>query len=182
MNNELVVLNTEDVPVTTSLKVAERFGKRHGHVVDSIRLIIHTLKKNKIDPPNFRSVNYTDLKGESRPMFEMDRNAFSQLVGGFTGEKATLFRKDYADAFDAMEAELMKPAVALPNFTNPAEAARAWADQFEKSKQLELKVTEDAPKVYIPDNNTVAPGQRRCNVWNYRNMVSFLYSVITPGF
>lgn len=35
----------------------------------------------------------------------------------------------------------------MPNFSNPAEAARAWADQYEQRLKLEAKAREDAPKV-----------------------------------
>lgn len=38
-------------------------------------------------------------------------------------------------------------ADALPDFTNPAAAARAWAEQFEAREVLESKVAADAPKV-----------------------------------
>ena len=38
-------------------------------------------------------------------------------------------------------------ALGLPDFTDPAVAARAWADQVEARLMLEAKVTEDAPKV-----------------------------------
>lgn len=38
-------------------------------------------------------------------------------------------------------------ASALPDFTNPAEAARAWAAQYEALEALESKVAADAPKV-----------------------------------
>jgi anti-repressor protein len=40
-----------------------------------------------------------------------------------------------------------KQMVALPDFSNPAEAARAWATQYEARQVLEAKVTADAPKV-----------------------------------
>jgi len=40
-----------------------------------------------------------------------------------------------------------KQMVALPDFSNPAEAARAWAAQYEARQVLEAKVTADAPKV-----------------------------------
>lgn len=40
-----------------------------------------------------------------------------------------------------------KSTLALPDFTNPAEAARAWAAQFEAREALESKVVADAPKV-----------------------------------
>ncbi len=38
-------------------------------------------------------------------------------------------------------------APALPDFTNPAIAARAWAEQFEAKVALSAKVAADAPKV-----------------------------------
>lgn len=39
----------------------------------------------------------------------------------------------------------------LPDFTNPAIAARAWADKHEAVMQLESKVAADAPKVDFAD-------------------------------
>lgn len=39
------------------------------------------------------------------------------------------------------------PQFKLPDFTNPAAAARAWADEMEAKQMLQAKVTEDAPKV-----------------------------------
>lgn len=39
----------------------------------------------------------------------------------------------------------------LPDFTNPAVAARAWADKVEAVMQLESKVAADAPKVDFAD-------------------------------
>jgi len=40
-----------------------------------------------------------------------------------------------------------KQMVSLSDFSNPAEAARAWATQYEARQMLEAKVTADAPKV-----------------------------------
>lgn len=40
-----------------------------------------------------------------------------------------------------------RAAIALPDFTNPAEAARAWAAQYEALEALESTVAADAPKV-----------------------------------
>lgn len=47
---------------------------------------------------------------------------------------------------------------ALPDFTNPAEAARAWATQFEQRAALEHKVAVDAPKVEAHDRLAAAEG------------------------
>ena len=44
------------------------------------------------------------------------------------------------DRMTALEEELArKPAFVLPDFTNPAIAARAWADQVDKVQELEVK-------------------------------------------
>lgn len=39
----------------------------------------------------------------------------------------------------------------LPDFTNPAVAARAWADEVEQKQALELKIATDRPKIIFAD-------------------------------
>lgn len=87
--------------------MAEKFGKQHKNVLRAIEAIIYTLESNNLPRLNFEPCSRT-YNGREFPMYEMDRNAFSQLVGSFTGEKATVFRKKYADAFDAMEEHIKR--------------------------------------------------------------------------
>lgn len=58
-------------------------------------------------------------------------------------EKGRIARK----YFIACEEKLKQGLLVMPNFSNPAEAARAWADQYEQRLKLEAKAREDAPKV-----------------------------------
>lgn len=58
-------------------------------------------------------------------------------------EKGRIARK----YFIACEDKLKQGLLVMPNFSNPAEAARAWADQYEHRQKLEAKAREDAPKV-----------------------------------
>lgn len=58
-------------------------------------------------------------------------------------EKGRIARK----YFIACEDKLKQGLLVMPNFSNPAEAARAWADQYEQRPKLEAKAREDAPKV-----------------------------------
>lgn len=51
---------------------------------------------------------------------------------GYTGQKAMQFKLRYIEEFDRMEETLKNQQVALPNFSNPAEAARAWAVEYEQ--------------------------------------------------
>lgn len=88
--------------VTTSLKVAEVFGKRHGHVIRDIRKLLG-------DPqvggrPNFGLSSYVNEQNKEMPQYEMDRDGFTLLAMGFTGPKAIKFKLSYIDAFNKMEA------------------------------------------------------------------------------
>lgn len=95
------------VPMVSSLDVAEKFEKSHKHVLDAIRKLIEELPV-EFSGPNFRPVEYTDAKGEKRPMYHLTRDAFSLLAMGFTGKKALAWKVKYIAAFNAMEAELLK--------------------------------------------------------------------------
>lgn len=151
---DLVILNDDDVPTTTSLLVAESFGKEHFHVMDAIRSLVNVLESNKLDASNFRLVTYQGGNGQDRPCYELDRNAYAQVVNGFTGTKATLFRKKYADAFDAMEEELSKPKDESQKITQKeglllAQTVLEFRDIIvERDEKIEL----DAPKVEAYDD------------------------------
>lgn len=59
-----------------------------------------------------------------------------------------------AKVFDRMtelEEAQKKPAVALPDFTNPAESARAWALQYEEREKAQAALALAAPKVQFFD-------------------------------
>jgi Rha family phage regulatory protein len=63
---EVIKLQVVDGIVTTTSKdVAEMFGKEHKHVMESIKKLVEKLDFNQ---PNFRPVEYRDLKGEKRPI------------------------------------------------------------------------------------------------------------------
>ncbi|MDS1603487.1 Rha family transcriptional regulator [Escherichia coli] len=89
--------------ITTSVAIAEFFGKRHDNVLRAIANIECSEKFNAL---NFEDVTYTDAKGEKRPMYQITKNGFVFLVMGFTGKKAAAFKEAYIAEFDRMEAEL----------------------------------------------------------------------------
>ena len=97
--NELVYLR-KDEPLTDSLKVAEAFGKRHDRV---LRAIDNLLKNGAVESRTlFKAGTYKDAKGETRRMFEMNRQGYEILVMGFTGDKALEWKLKYSDAFEKM--------------------------------------------------------------------------------
>lgn len=89
--------------VTTSVAVAEYFGKRHDNVIQKIKLLDCSSEFNAL---NFKDVTYTDAKGEKRPAYQITKNGFVFLVMGFTGKRAAAFKEAYIAEFDRMENEL----------------------------------------------------------------------------
>ena len=105
--NDLVILQNE-TPITTSLKVAEVFGKRHDNVMQAIEKAKNTLLNFKDSEKAFVKTEYVDATGKSNPMYYLNRDAFSFVVMGFTGEKAAEFKWKYIQAFNAMEQKLIE--------------------------------------------------------------------------
>ena len=145
--NRLVEIRNNQV-VVDSKSVAENFGKSHRHVNRDIENLIQK-DVSKIGHM-FYETETPDSYGRMQKSYYMNRDGFSLLVMGFTGKEAIEWKLKYIEAFNAMEKKLKNP-LALPNFSNPAEAARAWADEFEKRKQAEQLIEAQKPKVIFAE-------------------------------
>ncbi len=103
---EIMKINKEDVTVVTSLDVAETFEKEHYHVMEDIREI-----QKKINTPIFSGLfyegEYKASNGKKNPMYYMNRDGFTLLVMGYSGEKAMKFKLAYIHQFNAMEKALI---------------------------------------------------------------------------
>ena len=88
---------------TDSLKVAKHFHKRHDNVLRDIEKLIADLAEARLSGLKFEAASYLDSQKKPRLMYEMDRKSFSLLVGGFTGNKALVWKVDYHTAFENMD-------------------------------------------------------------------------------
>ena len=104
---DLVILQNEQA-ITTSLKVAEVFEKRHDNVIQAIEKAKIALLNFKDSEKAFVKAEYVDTTGKSNPMYYLNRDAFSFVVMGFTGEKAAEFKWKYIQAFNKMEQKLIE--------------------------------------------------------------------------
>lgn len=96
----LIQVNSNNTPITTSLKIAEVFGRQHKNVMRAINQMYM--------PKNFRELNfepssYTNEQNKEQPMYNITKDGFVLLVMGFTGKKATEFKIAYINAFNEME-------------------------------------------------------------------------------
>jgi len=78
--------------------------------------------------------------GQSYPCYRLPKREASLMV---MSESYPVQAKVY----DRMAELEVGSSVTLPDFTNPAIAARAWAEQFEAKLALTARVAADAPKV-----------------------------------
>lgn len=96
----LVKTNSNGKNVTTSLIIAEIFGKRHDAVLRDIQ---------NLDCPsdfnlhNFGEISYTDSMNREQRAYEMTKDGFSFLVMGYTGAKAAKFKVDFINEFNKRE-------------------------------------------------------------------------------
>lgn len=151
MENTLVQIQDKQV-VTSSRKVAEVFGKNHQHVLRTVRDILGGMSKIGHTKRMFFLTSQTnEQNGQEYPEYLMNRDGFTLLVMGFTGKAAMEWKLRYIAAFNEMEAELNRRADALPDFTNPVEAARAWADAMEAHQKAMEQIEVNKPKVLFAD-------------------------------
>ena len=133
---------------TDSLTVSKVFGKSHKHILRDIQALDCS---KEFTESNFGPSEYKDSTGRTLPMYTMTRDGWSFLVMGFTGKKAAKFKEKFISAFNEMEKQLSNKSN-LPDFTNPAEAARAWATEFEQRQIAEKTIAEQKPKVLFADS------------------------------
>jgi len=147
-----------DTLTMSSKEIAELTEKRHDNVMVDIRAMLEGLNLSAL---SFQGC-YKGGNGKELPCFNLTRDLTETLILGYS----IPLRHAVVVRLRELEAQVAKPVVpALPDFSNPAEAARAWASQFEGRtlalevlKVKEAKITEDAPKVEFYDDVAVAEG------------------------
>ena len=148
---QLSTVNTFQVPVLneelqtmSSKEIAELTGKQHGHVVRDIRNMLDDLQKE--DPKLEYPKEDKDNRGYTS-CFHLNKELSITLVAGYN----TSMRLAIVRRWQELEAKEKQNVLMLPNFTDPAEAAMAWALQY-KEKQIALQQLEVAkPKAEFVD-------------------------------
>ena len=103
----------DDEPTTTSLQVAEAFGRRHANIMRAIKALDCSQEFTEL---NYEFSEYQDDSGRSLTMCRMTKNGFMFLVMGFRGTDATAIKERYITAFDDM-ADLLYSGIWMPGAT-----------------------------------------------------------------
>lgn len=156
--NELVFPGKSGRDVTTSLKVAEKFGKRHDGVLRDIENLSCSAEFNL---HNFVEISYRDAMNRDQKAYEMTKDGFSFLVMGYTGREAGKFKEDFIRAFNQRDALLKNDdfiiSRAMGLLQNRVNALTEKAKELERSNQeKEQIITDQAPKVLFADTVTAS--------------------------
>lgn len=160
---ELVFKNNGQI-VTNSLLVAEKFEKEHKNVLSAIESIFVSAE-NSAETENQSLMNLKRMfwlseydvplnngTGATRkaPMYLMNRDGFSLLVMGFTGQKALNFKLDFISAFNEMEKLAQNPVAHLSKIDLAQMVIESEREKERLQIQNELQQEElkkQAPKV-----------------------------------
>lgn len=110
----------------SSREIAELTGKRHPDVKRDIQSMAKDLQE---DVSSFARI-YLDGMNRQQTEYLLDREHTDCLLTGYSAAMRMAVIKRWRE----LESQV---AVSLPDFTNPAAAARAWADQVEQKEAAE---------------------------------------------
>ena len=110
MSKEMVEVHN-NVPVTTSLKIAEYFEKRHDNVIRDIADLIADIEETASDQDALKNEEsaffikstYVDVGGRRRKMYYVTEDGFNLLAMGFTGKKALKFKLAFLAEFKRLK-------------------------------------------------------------------------------
>jgi anti-repressor protein len=102
MNGLINIENKDGVLLVSSREVAERFGKEHKHVLESITNIGQQMSTAEFSAL-FKNSTYKASNEKTNPEYLLTRDGFSLLAMGFTGAKALEWKLKYLEAFNKME-------------------------------------------------------------------------------
>lgn len=139
----------------SSREIAELTGKEHKHVRRDCEAMFSELG---IDANGYVQ-NWTHPQnGQTYPEYLLNRELVQTLITGYSIK----LRHAVIQRLNELEA---KQTLAIPNFTDPAEAAIAWAAEYKAKQaaqaqvlQLEHKVDELSPKAKALDSIANANG------------------------
>lgn len=140
---ENLVIMKERQAVTTSLQVAEGFEKQHKNVIQAIEEKIQSAENSAHYKSMFAEGVYQDSRNRNQKLYYMNRDGFTFIAMGFTGNKADNFKLQYINAFNEMENHI-KQEMNMENLSPELQMFglmhKALANQELATKRLESKV------------------------------------------
>lgn len=132
----------------SSREIAELTGKQHFHVKRDIERMLADLAED----PSIYGCTYLDGQNRTQVEYRLDREHTDCLLTGYSAAMRMAVIRRWR------ELEGARVVATLPDFSNPAAAARAWAEQFELQQAANQALAIAAPKVEFVDKYVDSTG------------------------
>ena len=136
MERELIQFG-ESQQTMSSLEIAKLTGKPHNDVMKAIRKMEPAWEK--VHEGNFalmyREVEIGNGAKRQDPYYELTKTECLYVATKFNDES----RAKLVIRWEELEKKARANMLQLPDFTNPAEAARAWAQEYEQKTTLMIE-------------------------------------------
>lgn len=135
----------------SSREIAELTGKRHPDVKRDIQAMASELEE---DVSDFARI-YLDSMNREQTEYLLDKELTETLLTGYSAK----MRRAVVRRWTELEEQVRPKVLAtLPDFSNPAAAARAWAEQFELQQAANQALIEAAPKIAFVERYVESTG------------------------
>lgn len=146
MHKQDLVINTQAGATMSSREIAELTGKRHDSVIRTISTLISSAI---IQQPQIVEVKNHQGQTVKECVFSGDQGKRDTFV--LVARLSPEFTAAIVDRWQELESGFQ-----LPNFNNPAEAARAWANQVEEKQAAIALIEQQKPAVEFVERYVAA--------------------------
>lgn len=135
----------QNIKTMSSREIATLCEKRHEHVCRDIELLNTDYANEGL--PKIGDTLYTNQQnGQRYREYILSQQQCLDLLTGYSRPMRIRVNLRWAE-LEERAASQSSPVVALPDFTNPVEAARAFADQYEAKQIAQEQLLLAQPKV-----------------------------------
>ena len=149
--NDLAILK-QTAQTMSSREIAQLCEKQHGHVCRDIEQLNQTYEQMGLSKIGQGYYTHPSTGSQQHREFLLTKEQSIDLVTGYRADIRIRINRRWAE----LEAQNNSPA--LPNFADPVQAARAWADAMELQQKAIAQVAELQPKAQALDAITHAKG------------------------
>ena len=151
------VILTSNTPTMSSREIAELVESRH----DSVKRSMETLRDKGVISFT-QSVETSHEGAGARPVdvYLVGKRDSYVVVAQLSPE----FTARLVDRWQELEAQQARNVIAMPDFSNPALAARAWADQYEARIRAEATKAEIGSRREATAMNTASQAVKKANI------------------
>ena len=138
----LPILQSE-VKTMSSREIATLCEKRHDNVCNDIRILNETYEKMGL--LKIKDTLYTnEQNGQQYREYLLTKEQSIDLVTGYNRELRIAINRRWQELESSQ-------SLALPNFTDPAAAAEAWAKEYREKQALAITLEQAQPKINFYD-------------------------------